>query len=128
VPIEAVGCETEPAWRDAEGREPKKRLELAGLRGDVAFVQSQQGLSGRRACKVLGVERSSYRYEPRPDRNAERRESPVQLERQKQRYGYRRLHALLERRGYPTDDSARAYIRDPAIERWLVMSTTKWEF
>jgi hypothetical protein len=32
--------------------------------------------------------------------NAERREELVSLARQKPRYGYRRLHALLARRGY----------------------------
>jgi putative transposase len=46
------------------------------------------------------MERSSYRYEPRPDRNIELREELVKLARQKPRYGYRRLHALLERRGH----------------------------
>jgi putative transposase len=46
------------------------------------------------------VERSSYRYEPRPDRNAALREELLKLARQKPRYGYRRLHALLKRRGY----------------------------
>ncbi len=55
--------------------------------------------SERAACKLLGVDRSSYRYEPRPDRNAELREALIQLARQKPRYGYRRLHVLLERRG-----------------------------
>ena len=40
------------------------------------------------------------RYEPRPDRNAELRCELVKLARQKPRYGYRRLHALLSRRGY----------------------------
>ncbi len=57
-------------------------------------------LSERTACKLLGVERSSYRYEPRPDRNIELREALVKLARQKPRYGYRRLHALLSRRGH----------------------------
>jgi putative transposase len=66
----------------------------------VAFVSSEFRLSERTACKLLGVERSSYRYEPRPDRNAELREALVQLARQKPRYGYRRLHALLSRRGH----------------------------
>jgi putative transposase len=46
------------------------------------------------------VERSSYRYEPRPDRNAELRGDLVKLARQKPRYGYRRLHVLLERQGH----------------------------
>ena len=79
--------------------DPKKRLELAGLREDVAFAQAEHGVSERRACKLLGVDRASYRYEPRPDRNAELREAVVNLARQKPRYGYRRLHAVLERRG-----------------------------
>ena len=56
-------------------------------------------MSERRACKLLGVDRASYRYEPKPDRNAELREELVKLARQKPRYGYRRLHAVLERRG-----------------------------
>ena len=66
----------------------------------MAFAQTEHGLSERTACKLLGVERSSYRYEPRPDSNAELREALVELARQKPRYGYRRLHALLSRRGY----------------------------
>ncbi|HET9101361.1 MAG TPA: IS3 family transposase [Acidobacteriaceae bacterium] len=79
---------------------PKKRLELAGLREDVAFAQGEYAMSERTACKLLGVERSSYRYEPRPDRNAELREELLKLARQKPRYGYRRLQVLLERRGH----------------------------
>ncbi len=66
----------------------------------MAFVQSAHGLSERTACKLLEMERSSYRYEPRPDRNAELREELLKLARQKPRYGYRRLHVLLERRGH----------------------------
>ena len=65
----------------------------------MALAQAEHGLSERTACKLLGVERSSYRYEPRPDRNAELRSEMVKLARQKPRYGYRRLHALLERSG-----------------------------
>ena len=57
----------------------------------MAFVSEQFRLSERTACKLLGVERSSYRYDPRPDRNAELRDALVQLARQKPRYGYRRL-------------------------------------
>lgn len=46
------------------------------------------------------MDRASYRYEPKPDRDAELREELVKLARQKPRYGYRRLHAVLERRGH----------------------------
>src|ERR1700749_1088019 len=64
---------------------------------EVVFVSAEYRLSDRRACKLLGVERSSYRYEPRPVRNAALREDLVKLACQKPRYGYRRLHALLTR-------------------------------
>lgn len=58
-------------------------------------------MSERRACKLVDLHRSSYRYEPRPDHNAELRQELVQLARQKPRFGYRRLHAMLSRRGSP---------------------------
>src|SRR5271163_1036758 len=99
-PSEAAGGGAESSRRGAQRGDKKKRLELAGLRGDVAFVSERFRLSERTACKLLGMERSSYRYEPRPDRNAELREALVKLARQKPRYGYRRLHAVLSRRGH----------------------------
>ena len=71
------------------------------MRKDVAFACEQFQVSERRACKLLGMDRGSYRYEPRPDRNGHLREALVALARQKPRYGYRRLHALLVRREHP---------------------------
>jgi putative transposase len=65
----------------------------------VAFVREKFAVSERRACKLFPLDRSTYRYEPRPDHNAELREEMIALARQKPRYGYRRLHAVLERRG-----------------------------
>lgn len=44
--------------------------------------------------------RSTYRYEARPDGNSQLREALLALARQKPRYGYRRLWAILERRGW----------------------------
>lgn len=70
------------------------------MREDVAFVSLHFKRSERAACKLLDVDRSSYRYEPRPDQNAALREELLKLARQKPRYGYRRLHALLERQGH----------------------------
>ena len=40
------------------------------MRKDVAFACEQFQVSERRACKLMGLDRSSYRYEPRPDHNA----------------------------------------------------------
>jgi putative transposase len=75
-------------------------VELAGVRTDVAFAREQLGVSERRACKLIALDRSSYRYEPKADHNAALRQELVNLARQKPRYGYRRLHALLSKRGF----------------------------
>jgi putative transposase len=63
-------------------------------------MMAEHGPSERRACKLLAMDRSSYRYEPQPDDDAQLRQEVVELARQKPRVGYRRLGALLERRGF----------------------------
>jgi putative transposase len=100
-------------------------------------------VSERRACKLLGVDRASYRYEPQPDRNAELREELVKLARQKPRYGYRRLHAVLERRGqavnvkriyrlYAEEGLAvrrrkrKRLVRERAVEPRLIRANQEW--
>jgi putative transposase len=77
------------------------------------------------ACKLLELERSSYRYEPRPDRNVELREELLTLARQKPRYGYRRLHVLLERRGHEVNVKRvyRLYLEEGLSVRWTSSST-----
>ena len=75
-------------------------MELVGARRDVAFVVAEFGYSERAACKLMGVERSTYRYGPRADRNVKLRSDLVQVAKEKPRYGYRRLWALLTRRGW----------------------------
>ena len=109
----------------------------------MAFAQAVHGLSERTACKLLDVERTSYRYEPRPDRNAELREALVQLARLKPRYGYRRLHALLSRRGYEVNvkrvyrlyveerlmvrrKRRKRLVRDRAAEPRLLRANQEW--
>ena len=65
----------------------------------MAFVMQEFRYSERRACELLEVDRSRDRYEPQPDHNTELRQSIIELAQQKPRYGYRRWHALLARRG-----------------------------
>jgi len=60
-------------------------------------------ISERLACELNDLDRSSYRYEPKPDRNAKLRNQLTELARQKPRYGYRRLGVLLERKGQPVN-------------------------
>jgi putative transposase len=78
-------------------------MELVERRRDVALVMAEHGLSERQACKLLELDRTTYRYEPRPDRNAGLRQAMIELARQKPRYGYRRLGVLLARRGWPAN-------------------------
>jgi len=61
------------------------------MRGEYAF-------SERRACGLLDVAVSSYRYQPRRS-DEPLRTQLVELAREKPRFGYRRLHVLLQRRG-----------------------------
>jgi putative transposase len=89
------------------------------------------------------VERSSYRYEPRPDRNIELREELVKLAQQKPRYGYRRLHVLLQRRGHEVNvkriyrlyveeglavrrRKRKRLVRDRALEPRLIRPNQEW--
>ena len=67
----------------------------------MALVIAEHGLSERHACKLLEVDRTSYRYEPRPDQDGAVRAELLALARAKPRYGYRRLGVLLTRRGFP---------------------------
>ena len=60
-------------------------------RRDVAFVITEYRYSEREACKLLDLDRASYRYAARPDCNTELRQRLVALARQKPRFGYRRL-------------------------------------
>jgi putative transposase len=66
----------------------------------VALLMAEHRLSERHACRLLELDRSTYRYEARPDTNHQLREEMVALARQKPRYGYRRLWAILTRRGW----------------------------
>jgi putative transposase len=64
----------------------------------VTQVRDMFELSERRACGLMGMAVSTYRYRGR-EANGELREKLVELAREKPRYGYRRLHVLLAREG-----------------------------
>ena len=64
------------------------------MRQDVAFVAEKFELSQRRACELNAIDRSSYRYQPCEDGDAELRRQLTELARQKPRFGYRRLGVL----------------------------------
>ena len=96
---EAAGSGAESAWRGVEGSDTKKRLELAGLRGDVAFVSSEYRLSESTACKLLGVGAVELpvRTSARPQRGVTRRVGEAGAAEAALRLPA--VHALLSRRG-----------------------------
>lgn len=71
-----------------------------GARRDaVAHSCAQHGVSQRRACEVLGVDRSSVRYRSiRPD-DADLRAAMKSIAAERRRFGYRRIHVMLQRQG-----------------------------
>jgi putative transposase len=69
------------------------------MRADVKQVLENFATSQRHACELIGVAVSSYRYQSTGDENQLLREQLVNLAREKPRFGYRRLHVLLERDG-----------------------------
>ena len=65
----------------------------------VAQACATHGVSQRRACQALAVDRSSVRYlSIRPD-DAEARAAMKAVASERRRFGYRRIHVMLERQG-----------------------------
>jgi putative transposase len=72
----------------------------AARREAAAYLRRVFEMSERRACRVIGTDRTSVRYQAiRPD-DAELRERLKALAQERRRFGYRRLHVLLRREGH----------------------------
>jgi putative transposase len=68
----------------------------------VCLLQERFGVSERRACRVLGQHRSAQRQQPKKAKEGEERlvARMLELVRQRPRFGYRRICALLRREGW----------------------------
>ncbi len=66
----------------------------------VAHLVTTYEMSQRRACSVIGADRSMVRYQRRWPDDAELRERLRTLAAERRRFGYRRLHVLLRREGH----------------------------
>lgn len=66
----------------------------------VAHLQSNHGVSERRACAVLQVDRSSIRYKSIRTEDTDLREAMKQVAFERRRFGYRRVHVMLQRQGW----------------------------
>lgn len=66
----------------------------------VEYLEMSFEASERRACMVLGLSRSSHRYEGRAEGQAELRMRIKEIAAVRVRYGYKRIHVLLRREGW----------------------------
>jgi putative transposase len=66
----------------------------------VRAIQAKFELSERRACALVGLGRSTCRYQPRRQGCPALRERLRTLAGERRRFGYRRLHILLRREGF----------------------------
>ena len=72
----------------------------AAKRKAVAHLVQAHGVSERRACSLVGADRTMIRYRRRRPDDADLRERLRDLADARRRFGYRRLHVLLRREGW----------------------------
>jgi putative transposase len=73
---------------------PQARREAVGI------LTAERGLGVTRACGLVGISRSLYRYCSRRSPAMTLRARIAELAAMKRRYGYRRIHVLLRREGW----------------------------
>jgi putative transposase len=66
----------------------------------VIKVMERHGLSQRRACELVGLDRSTLRYQCRRPDDSAIRQRLRELAAERRRFGYRRLGWMLEREGH----------------------------
>jgi len=66
----------------------------------IGYMQTHYAVSERRACAVAMCTRANYRYRSCRDPRTELRARIREIARERVRYGYRRVHVLLEREGW----------------------------
>ena len=69
-------------------------------RAAVTHLMATRQMGVTRACGLMGISRSLYRYESKRPDDTPLKDRLTALAGQKRRYGYRRLHVLLLREGW----------------------------
>jgi putative transposase len=78
----------------------KKRLDPAARRAAVTRLIAQHRLSRVRACRLVGLNRSSLNYQSKRPDDSRVRQRLRELAAERRRFGYRRLGWLLAREGH----------------------------
>ncbi len=86
----------------------------AGKRCAVSHLVSAHGLSHRRACRLADLNLSTWQYKPHGQERPGLRRRIKELAAERRRFGYRRIHILLRREGWPVNHKAvqRIYIEE----------------
>jgi putative transposase len=72
-------------------------------REGVNLAMATTPISLRRACGLMHISTSVVRYQAQPDGNGELRGRIEALAAERRRFGYRRIHVLLRREGWPVN-------------------------
>src|SRR5690606_26591193 len=81
-----------------------KILSPQARRDAVALMRAKTRISERRACGLLRLSRTVLHYQARTKEDG-LSERMIELAGERRRFGYRRLHVLLEREGVKTNAS-----------------------
>jgi putative transposase len=65
----------------------------------AAHLKESLGLTGRKACLLVDISSSVFRYQPKPDDDDALRKRLRELAEQRKRFGSPRLHIMLKREG-----------------------------
>src|SRR5260370_21955107 len=98
---EEVACRGDAGQGDVEGCRGKKMVTPAARREAVALLRVAYEVSERRACSVLGADRTSVRYRGRRADDASIRARLRELAGIRRRFGDPRPHILLTRESNP---------------------------
>ena len=92
----------------------------AARREAVAHLAEAFEMSEQRACRVVGVDRTSMRYEGTSGDDIVLRGRLHELAVERRRFGYRRLHILLKREGHAVNRKRvqRLYREEKLTVRW----------
>ena len=82
-----------------EGHQFKKVVTPDAKLKAVELACKEHGVSQRRACTILKVDRSSVRYKSVRSDDAYLRKVIKKVANERRRFGYRRIHVMLERQG-----------------------------
>src|SRR6478672_3500515 len=96
----ARGLRGDAGQRSAQGSARKKRLEPAARREAVTRLIERYRMSRVRACRLVGLNRSSLNYQSQRPDDSTVRQRLRELTAERRRFGYRRLGWLLAREGH----------------------------